>query len=109
MCSFEEPTGLCSWKQDDDNNVDWELGQGETSSFLTGPKRDHTLGLPSGHFIFLEASYPSVKGDRARIASPVLNNTDNTCEFRFHYHMYGEVCIDNRHVSIRIQVIVAHI
>ncbi len=58
MCNFEEPTGMCSWMQDQDNNVNWDIAQGETESFLTGPKRDHTLGLPSGHFIFFEASLP---------------------------------------------------
>ena len=90
MCSFEEPTGLCGWAQDDDDELDWDLAQGETSSYMTGPKRDHTLGLPSGHFIHLEASFPSIEGDRARIASPVLNST-GSCSFRFYYHMYGEV------------------
>ena len=90
MCSFEEPTGLCNWFQDDDEELDWEYAQGETASYNTGPKRDHTLGLPSGHFIHLEASYPSKEGDRARVLSPILNST-GSCEFRFHYHMYGEV------------------
>ena len=93
MCNFEEPFGMCSWKQDADNNIDWELGDGGTPSFQTGPKRDHTLGLPSGHFMFIEASYPAVLGDLARIASPVLNSTGNSCEFRFFYHMYGEVSV----------------
>jgi hypothetical protein len=94
MCSFEEPTGMCSWSQDGDNDINWELGRGETESFRTGPKRDHTLGLPSGHFIFLEASFPAEEGDRARIASPVLNNTGGLCEFRFYSHMYGEVSVE---------------
>jgi hypothetical protein len=91
MCSFEEPTGMCDWSQDEDNNIDWELGRGSTASFNTGPKRDHTIGLPSGHYIFLESSYPAVRGDRARIASPVLNSTGNSCELRFFWHMYGAV------------------
>lgn len=89
-CTFEEPTGLCDWAQDDDDELDWELVQGQTSSSGTGPKRDHTLGLPSGSFIHLEASYPAREGDRARVASPVLNST-GSCDFRFYYHMYGEV------------------
>jgi hypothetical protein len=85
---------MCGWTQDQDNNkTDWQIGTGGTESFQTGPKRDHTLGLPSGHFIYFEASYPTVKDDRARIASPVLNSTDNSCEMRFHWHLYGEVCI----------------
>lgn len=94
MCSFEGSTGFCDWQQDTDDELDWELGQGGTPSYSTGPKRDHTLGLPSGSFAFLEASYPADKGDRARLASPVLNNTGLGCELRFFYHMYGEVRID---------------
>jgi hypothetical protein len=93
MCSFEEPSGMCSWAQDQDNNIDWRIGTGGTESFDTGPKRDHTLGLPSGHYIFFEASYPAVKDDRARIASSVLNSTGNSCRFRFYWHLYGEVSI----------------
>ena len=93
MCSFEEPTGMCSWTQDQDNDIFWEIGQGVTDSSYTGPKRDHTLGLPSGHYIYFEASYPATKGHRARIASPVLNTTDNSCRFRFYWHMYGTVSI----------------
>jgi hypothetical protein len=91
MCSFEEPTGMCAWIQDQDDELDWELGQGATGSFLTGPKRDHTLGLPTGSYIFLEASYPSKEGDRARIGSTIMNHTGESCQFRFYYHMYGEV------------------
>ncbi|CAF3694948.1 unnamed protein product, partial [Didymodactylos carnosus] len=87
MCSFEDQ-GFCSWTQEEDNDIDWERSQGPTFSSDTGPKRDHTLGLPSGHFIFLEASFPSVEGDRARVASPVFNNSGG-CEFRFFYHLYG--------------------
>ena len=101
MCSFEEPTGMCSWTQDQDNNAFWQIAQGETDSFDTGPKRDHTLGLPSGHYIYFEASYPVVKGHRARIASSVLNTTDNSCRFRFYWHMYGNVSI-SRHSSLKL-------
>ena len=92
MCSFEEPYDLCDWTQDQDDELDWELGNGETPSFSTGPKRDHTIGLPGGQYAFLEASYPAQEGDRARLASSVLNNTGN-CEFRFFYHMYGDVSV----------------
>ncbi|CAF4185562.1 unnamed protein product, partial [Rotaria sp. Silwood2] len=90
MCSFEEPTGMCGWSQDEDNDLDWELGQGETLTWNTGPKRDHTLGLSSGHYIFIDSFYPAVKDDRARIASPVMNSTGFSCSFRFYWHMYGK-------------------
>lgn len=93
MCSFEEPTGMCDWAQDHDNIVDWDIGVGATESLDTGPKRDHTLGLPSGHYLFFEASYPTVQYDHARIASPVLNSTGTSCQFRFYWHLFGEVCI----------------
>jgi hypothetical protein len=100
MCSFEEPSGMCGWTQDLDNKIDWDIGTGATASFGTGPKRDHTTGLPSGHYIFLEASYPAAKDDHARIASPVLNSTGNSCQFRFYWHLYGEVCIHMNFIEI---------
>ena len=93
MCSFEELVGMCRWTQDEDNNVNWKIARGQTDSFQTGPKRDHTLGLPSGHYIYFESSFPTVKDHRARIASPVLNSTGNSCQFRFYWHLYGEVSL----------------
>jgi len=91
MCSFEPSSGMCNWAQDQDDELDWTIGQGKTDSHATGPKRDHTLGLPSGHYIYFEASYPAVENDRARLASPVMNSTGPTCEFRFYWHLYGAV------------------
>ena len=39
-----------------------KLDEVQQHHLRTGPKRDHTLGLPSGHYIFLESSFPAVKG-----------------------------------------------
>ena len=41
-CDFER--GLCSWTQDSDDIFDWTRDSGGTSSWLTGPGRDHTTG-----------------------------------------------------------------
>lgn len=41
-CNFEKD--LCSWTQDTDDIFDWTRDSGGTSSWLTGPGRDHTTG-----------------------------------------------------------------
>ncbi|CAF4840990.1 unnamed protein product, partial [Rotaria sp. Silwood1] len=100
MCSFEnnaEP--ICSWSHDDDADFRWQRMRGEqVHNFdwyddfwqLYGPDRDHTLGTPKGHFLFLETSAPRKPNDTARVISPVfVPTTSGECQFRFWYHMYG--------------------
>lgn len=42
-CSFDGPTA-CQWTQDSSNDqFDWRIHSGGTSSGFTGPKYDHTL------------------------------------------------------------------
>ena len=41
-CNFEKD--LCTWTQDTDDIFDWTRDSGGTSSWLTGPGRDHTTG-----------------------------------------------------------------
>lgn len=41
-CDFE--TGLCGWKQDQDDMYDWTEHTGYTPSQNTGPEGDHTSG-----------------------------------------------------------------
>ena len=93
MCSFEGAAGMCGWSQDEGNEVDWKIGQG-------GLARDHTLGLASGHYIFVESSFPTVQGARARITSPVLKSAESSCQFRFYWHMKEKVSISNMKYSV---------
>jgi len=37
-CSF--PGTFCEWKNDQDDDFDWEIGKGLTPSINTGPGRD---------------------------------------------------------------------
>lgn len=42
-CTFDAPTA-CQWTQDSSNDqFDWRIHSGGTSSGFTGPKYDHTL------------------------------------------------------------------
>ena len=42
-CNFEFDT--CNWYQDKDDDFDWTMTGGATSSSDTGPGTDHTKGL----------------------------------------------------------------
>lgn len=53
-CDFESPLSqlkMCGWTQRSDDNFDWRLGQGATSSINTGPSNDHTLGNQKGTLV----------------------------------------------------------
>ncbi|WAR02786.1 MLRP1-like protein [Mya arenaria] len=42
-CNFDDGT-MCSWKNMRNDNFDWLIGSGKTSSAFTGPSADHTQG-----------------------------------------------------------------
>lgn len=90
-CTFED--GYCIWYNVDDsrNDFNWELRTGGTASSNTGPSVDHTMGTAEGQFLFMEASYPSRRGEKALLESSVFLPTPSygLC-FEFWYHMYGE-------------------
>ena len=48
-CDFEKE-GLCDWQQiqNGEDDFDWSINSGETSSKGTGPKVDHTTGTREG-------------------------------------------------------------
>ena len=87
-CNFEKDS--CGWELEaayDDFN--WEIAQGGTGSYGTGPDNDHTLGTPAGHYVYVEGSYPRVKGDAAWMMSPWFVNPTYNCQFSFWVHMMG--------------------
>ncbi|XP_046856053.1 MAM and LDL-receptor class A domain-containing protein 1-like [Xenia sp. Carnegie-2017] len=88
-CNFEKD-GFCQWQQADSNydEFDWKRNQGNTRSSLTGPERDHTTGTEKGWYIYIEASEPRVKGDRAVIEAGPFEPNKSFC-FTFYYHMTG--------------------
>ncbi|XP_062522144.1 MAM and LDL-receptor class A domain-containing protein 2-like isoform X2 [Corticium candelabrum] len=89
-CSFE--SGTCGWFVDSALDSQWYLSSGLTPSVFTGPRRDHTYGNSTGHYLHIEAS-GGTAGDRAVIS---LRNifghveTNGKCSIRFWYHMYGD-------------------
>ncbi|XP_069067879.1 MAM and LDL-receptor class A domain-containing protein 1 isoform X2 [Pleurodeles waltl] len=90
QCSFEN--GLCNWEQDTQDNFDWSLINGPTSTPNTGPMKDHTLGTVQGHYLYIESSEPQAFQDEAVLLSPNFDATINenqSCAFRFYLHMFG--------------------
>ncbi|NXG27091.1 MALR1 protein, partial [Dromaius novaehollandiae] len=99
-CDFE--FDLCDWKQDENDDFDWNLRTSSTPKMGTGPVADHTLQEPSGHYIFIKSSFPQLPGQKARISSPVLSRRSKNCKvcggmilagiqtlIVFYYYMYG--------------------
>ncbi|XP_022622767.1 MAM and LDL-receptor class A domain-containing protein 1 [Seriola dumerili] len=87
-CSFE--FDLCSWRQCRQDDFDWLIKAGSTPTVGTGPSSDHTLRDPSGHYLYLESSFPHSFGDIARISGPVLSRRSSQCKMRFYLHMSGD-------------------
>ncbi|XP_078283847.1 MAM and LDL-receptor class A domain-containing protein 1 [Rhinoraja longicauda] len=91
LCDFEN--GFCNWQQAKDDDFDWSINKGQTSTFNTGPSKDHTLGTAEGHYLYIEASAQQF-GNTATLLSPILDATRNhankTCNIRFHFHMFGK-------------------
>ncbi|GFR70367.1 MAM and LDL-receptor class A domain-containing protein 2-like, partial [Elysia marginata] len=89
-CDFEQD--FCSWTQNATDNLDWQIGAGQTPSGNTGPSKDHTLNSPTGQYMFLEASNPSKPGDVAILDSqmiPVIYDNSVFCVSLW-YFMYGK-------------------
>ncbi|KAJ6666821.1 hypothetical protein lerEdw1_018823 [Lerista edwardsae] len=89
-CHFEDEK-ICGYTQDTTDNFDWLRQSGLTHdpkrSANTGPTTDLS-GTPEGYYMFIEASAPRVKDDKARLISPMYNMTARFC-VSFYYHMYG--------------------
>ncbi|NXR03956.1 MALR1 protein, partial [Sagittarius serpentarius] len=91
-CNFE--FDLCEWKQDKNDDFDWNLRTSSTTKMSTGPATDHTLQEPCGHYIFIKSSFLQLPGQKARISSPILSRRNKNCKvcvgvILFYYHMYG--------------------
>ncbi|KAF7253480.1 MAM domain-containing glycosylphosphatidylinositol anchor protein 1 [Varanus komodoensis] len=90
-CHFEDEK-ICGYTQDTSDNFDWtrqsSLTHDPKRSANTGPTMDFS-GTPEGNYMFIEASAPRVKDDKARLISPMYNMTARFC-ISFYYHMYGK-------------------
>lgn len=79
-CNFE--FDLCSWRQCQEDDFDWLIKAGSTPTVGTGPSNDHTLRDPSGHYLYLESSFPQAISDTARIIGPLLSSRSSNCKVR---------------------------
>ncbi|KAM4687798.1 MAM and LDL-receptor class A domain-containing protein 1 [Discoglossus pictus] len=87
-CDFE--FDLCDWKQNQNDDFDWNLRAGSTPTIWTGPVTDHTLQNPSGYYIFIESSFPHVPMQEARISGPMISKWSRNCKLIFYFHMFGD-------------------
>ncbi|OPJ81745.1 MAM and LDL-receptor class A domain-containing protein 1 [Patagioenas fasciata monilis] len=86
-CNFE--FDLCGWKQDENDDFDWNLRTSTVTKLGNRPATDHTLQDPSGHYILIKSSFLQLPGQKARISSPVLSRKNRNCKIIFYYYMYG--------------------
>ena len=73
---------------DKSSSYKWNLHAGETPSYDTGPKTEHTSKTKRGMYLYAEASYPAITGDEAVLKSPVvkLQNPKKAHCFELWYH-----------------------
>lgn len=70
--------------------ADWTVDINGTSSTPTGPSSDHTLGTPTGHYLYTEASSPCFPSRTFYLVTPLLDFSGaNAPQVSFWYHQYG--------------------
>jgi len=65
-------------------------GTGNLDKFRANRSADlcDLSSFTSGYYVYAEASYPAVQGDKASLQSKVFSALDNGC-LRFFYNMHG--------------------
>lgn len=97
-CSFSN--SFCDWSQDKGDNFDWTRRNSPTPSRGTGPTRDHTSGLKTGGFVYIETSSPRKPGDVARLLSTPFQAVSSVCNLVFYFNMNGR-SVGNLNVYMR--------
>jgi hypothetical protein len=81
-CDFELDT--CDWYPDDVSDFLWKRQVGQSSSYGAAPVIDHTLENQFGVYLYASSNYQP--GSTARIRSPQLTWSQETClEFWYSY------------------------
>ncbi|MCH8317375.1 MAG: PKD domain-containing protein, partial [Bacteroidetes bacterium] len=81
-------TGNWTNSLSDDN--DWTVDEGGTPSNNTGPDADHTLGTPSGNYLYTEANGGCNPSSEAILVSPCFDiGALTNPTLSFWYHMFG--------------------
>ncbi|XP_055876552.1 MAM and LDL-receptor class A domain-containing protein 1-like isoform X1 [Biomphalaria glabrata] len=86
QCNFD--SGLCGFFQDRQDDMDWLLNMGKTSTLETGPDCD-PLDCQNGKYLYIESSRPRMMGNKAKLRTPVLGGEGRRC-LTFYYHMFGD-------------------
>ena len=74
--------------EDQNDDGDWALIQGSTSSYNTGPFGDHTTG--NGIYYYVESSYPNYPNQTFITYTPTFDISATPGKvLSFWYHMYG--------------------
>jgi hypothetical protein len=76
LCDFESKN-LCDWR----NSGYWSVGSYLNSN---GPRRDHTIGLNFGNYVFLQGPASA----KSYLSSPIFKPT-SLCEFRVFVYMWA--------------------
>ena len=61
FCDFESPD-ICNYQHDVTAKFKWTRNKGSTDSLSTGPPYDHTYQTSEGYYMYIETSFPQVKG-----------------------------------------------
>jgi hypothetical protein len=79
--------------EDQNDDGDWWLAQGPTSSSNTGPSGDHTTG--NGIYYYVESSYPGYPNQTFITYTPTFDISATPGKvLSFWYHMYGDAMGD---------------
>ncbi|XP_076084855.1 MAM and LDL-receptor class A domain-containing protein 1-like isoform X1 [Mytilus galloprovincialis] len=86
ICEFEGQE-KCVFENIDQDDFDWDINSGSTSSTSTGPDNAYE----GSGYIYTEASSPRLQGDKAVLstANTRLAGKSTHC-LQFYLHMYGE-------------------
>ena len=92
-CSFENGES-CYWIQETTDSANWNRWSGLTPngmSQMTGPARDHTTGLFTGYYMYLDSTNTRLN-DTAILSSQTIKGMYEFpyCVLRFYYYMYGK-------------------
>ena len=78
------------WSNVTGDYSDWTVDINGTSSSNTGPGVDHTLGTPTGHYLYTETSSPCFPSRTFHLVTPLCDFSGaNAPQLSFWYHMYG--------------------
>ncbi|XP_071499310.1 MAM and LDL-receptor class A domain-containing protein 1-like [Diadema antillarum] len=89
LCGFTNKRKYREYWWYRDQEFNWMMNSGNTSTLETGPPSDHTFRNATGHYMYMEASQPQRPGDRARLISPPLSSNGQRICLHFYFYMKG--------------------